>query len=476
VGLEGVVGGGSIFDDGNSGPIKIELEFVDREYRSQPSPRTVAELRRRIEGLDDAGNRIAPPLYGAEFDVITPQEGPPTGKPISIDVFGEDLNQMTSIIRDMKRLMANTEGAAKPTDNASTAQPTLEWEVDRPRAGIFGLTQGHVASVIQMAVGGIRSGTVGHGDDEQDILIRLPPAYRTDTNLLKSVNVPTLVGGSVPLHSVASAKLVPGPVTIKHYNRLRTLNAGAEVQPGIRADATIRASFQAQAQRYAWPAGVTYRFGGAAEEQQAAQDFLLNAFGIALLLIILTLVLQFNSLPVVGIVMTSVVLSLQGVFLGLMVLRAPFGIVMTGIATISLAGVAVNNAIVLLDAVQRFERSGKSTYEAVVTAGMIRFRPVLLTAITTILGLVPMALKLNFDFFNLTWQYNSSTAMFWQSMSCSVIFGLFIATVLTLGIVPTLYLLYGHARDRFARRFKLGRIDRELAGVDGRQTAGPEIS
>jgi multidrug efflux pump subunit AcrB len=457
IGLEGVGGGGSIFDDGNAGPIKIELEFVDREYRTQRSPQTVAELRRRIEGLDAADQRILPPLYGAEFDVITPQEGPPTGKPISIDIFGEDLNQMTAVIRDMKKLMANTEGAAKPTDNASTAQPTLEWAVDRPRAGVFGLTQGHVASVIQMAVGGIRSGTFGHGDDEQDILIRLPAAYRTDTNLLKSVAVPTLAGGSVPLHSVASAKLVPGPVTIKHFNRRRTLNAGAEVQPGIRADATIRANFQE-------------------EEQQAAQDFLLKAFGVALLLIILTLVIQFNSLPVVGIIMTSVVLSLQGVFIGLMILRAPFGIIMTGIAVISLAGVAVNNAIVLLDAVQRFERSGKSTYEAVVTAGMIRFRPVLLTAITTVLGLVPMALKLNFDFFNLTWQYNSSTAMFWQSMSCSVIFGLCIATVLTLGIVPTLYLLYARVRDRLAVLLRLGRIDRELAAVRSSGLSEPEIS
>ncbi len=465
IGLEGV-GGAPSFGQENMGPIRIELEFVDRDFRTQPSTATILELRQRIEGLDAEGRRIAPPLFGAEFDVVTPQEGPPTGKPISVDVFGQDLNQMAHVITDMKRLMANTEGCAKPTDNASTAQPTLEWHVDRPRAGVFGLTQGNVSSMIQMAVGGVRSGTFGHGDDEQDILIRLPKAYRVDTNLLKSIGIPTLFGGSVPLTSVASANLVPGPVTVNHYNRRRVLNASAEVQPGVRADATVRKTFQQQARAYAWPAGISYRFGGAAEEEQAAQAFLLKAFGVAVLLIMLALVTQFNSIPVSLIVFSSVVLSFIGVFLGLWVLGMPFGIIMTGIGVISLAGVVVNNAIVLLDAIQRFEARGLATWEAIVTASMIRFRPVMLTAITTILGLVPMALKFNLDFRNLTYQYNTATSQFWQSMSSVVIFGLLVATILTLGVVPCLYLLYAHARDFARERLNFGQLERELAYLD----------
>lgn len=461
VGLEGV-GGSPSFGDSNVGPVRIELEFVDRDARTQPTPLTVAALRRRVEGLNEQGQRVTYPLFGAEYDVVTPDEGPPTGKPVSVDIFGDDLNQMTRVIHDMKKLMANTEGAAKPTDNASTAQPTLEWAVDRPRAGVFGLTQGNVSTTLQLAVGGVRSGTFGHGDDEQDIVIRLPREYRMDTNLLKSVSIPTLFGGSVPLASVASAELVPGPVTIKHFNRRRVLNASAEVQPEVRADATVRQAFQDQVGAYTFPAGISHQFGGAAQEQQDAQAFLLKAFGVAILLILLVLVLQFNSVPVSAIVLTSVVLSLMGVFAGLLVVQMPFGIVMTGIGVISLAGVVVNNAIVLLDAIQRFEQQGQETLKAIVTASMIRFRPVVLTAVTTVLGLVPMALKFNIDFKNLALQFNTGTSQFWQSMAVAVIFGLFVATVLTLGVVPTLYLLYARMRSTAQEKLGFGALEQEL--------------
>jgi multidrug efflux pump subunit AcrB len=142
----------------------------------------------------------------------------------------------------------------------------------------------------------------------------------------------------------------------------------------------------------------------------------------------------------------------MGVFGGLLILRAPFGIVMTGIGVISLAGVVVNNAIVLLDAIDQFEQRGQKAYEAIVSACMIRFRPVLLTAVTTILGLVPMALKLNWDFRTMTLQLNTKSAQWWQSMSSTVIFGLLVATILTLGIVPALYLEYASHRDRIRSR------------------------
>jgi multidrug efflux pump subunit AcrB len=359
---------------------------------------------------------------------------------------------MASVITDMKQIMMNTPGTAKPTDDAVTAQPTLEWQVDRARAGCVALDQATVSSVLQMAVGGLKVGTFGHGDDEQDILLRLPERYRVDTGRLETVSIPVPSGGSVPITSVAAAELVPGPVAIKHYNKQRVLNASAEVQPGIRNDADVRDAFQEQARRYAFPPGITYRFGGAAEEQAKASKFLSQAFVIALFIIMMVLVLQFNSMAVAGIVMCSVVLSLMGVFTGLLVLHAPFGIIMTGIGVISLAGVVVNNAIVLLDAVRQFERQGYERRDAVITASMIRFRPVMLTAITTILGLVPMALKLNWDFRAFTYQYDTGSSQWWQSMALAVIFGLLVATVLTLGVVPTLYLVYARCRDRWRSR------------------------
>lgn len=457
VGLAGVGGGGGGLSDDNSGPVKVQVEFVDREYRTEPTPETIRKMRLRLDGFADDGQRVTTPLFGADYDVIQPEEGPPTGSPVSVDIFGEDLNEMTRVIDDMKRLMAATPGTVKPTDDAATAQPTIEWRVDRARAGMHQLEQSTVASIIQIAVGGLKTGTFGHGDDEQDIMLRLPPVYRFDLDRLENLTIPMLDGQAVPIISTASAELVPGPVTIKHSGKRRVLNAAADVQPGIRQDSSIRKSFQEQVKKYQFPPGITYEFGGAAEEEASAKSFLMKAFGVAIFIILMVLVLQFNSVSVSGIVLCSVVLSLMGVFLGLLVMHAPFGIIMTGIGVISLAGVVVNNAIVLLDAIAQFEQRGQSAYEATVSACMIRFRPVLLTAVTTILGLVPMAMKFNWDFRTMTLQLNTKSSQWWQSMSLTVIFGLLIATVLTLGIVPSLYVEYATHRDR--RRQRLGEAD-----------------
>ena len=465
VGLEGVGGGGggSWGDDG-AGPVRVQVEFVDRECRTERTPDTLSEMRRRVEGLAPDGTRVTHPLLGAEFDIIRPQEGPPTGKPVSIDIFGKDLNEMATVVADMKRIMQAIPGTVKPTDDAVTAQPTLEWHVDRARAGVLGLDQATISSVLQIAVGGLKTGTFGHGDDEQDIMLRLPSEYRRDTQRLRNVTIPLPTGASVPLASVASATLVPGPVTIRHFNKLRVLNVSAEVQPGLRNDADIRKAFQEEAAKHPFPPGISYRFGGAAQEQDEASRFLLKAFVIAIFTILMVLVLQFNSLAISGIVLFSVILSLMGVFMGLLVMRAPFGIIMTGIGVISLAGVVVNNGIVLLDAIQQFEQKGQEVREAVVSAAMVRFRPVLLTAVTTILGLLPMALKLNWDFRKFEWQYDTSSSQWWQSMALAVIFGLLVATVLTLGVVPALYTM----------RSRLGQALRRLfAHSDEQGTAAP---
>ncbi len=440
-------GGGGAFFSGPA-PVNFQMEFVSREHRIERTTVSLEDARNRILGLDRSGNRVTFPLYGAEYNVEEQQEGPPTGKPVSIDIYGRDLNEMTRVARDMKQLMAETEGTTQPTDDAATAAPTLEWDVDLARAGMFALDQATVSDFLSLSVGGIRSGTIGHGDDEKDILLRFPRRFRARTDRIETVFIPTPLGGSVPMVSVASADLVPGPVTIRHHERRRVITASAEVQSGIRADSDIRKKFQEKVADYTFPTGITYRFGGAADDEEASKAFLLGAFLTAVFIIVIILVMQFNSVWVTGIVMVSVVLAQMGVFLGLLLLGMPFGIIMTGIAVISLAGVVVNNAIVLLDAIRQFQNRGLDAEEAIVTASMIRFRPVLLTAITTILGLVPMALKLNWDFVNFTYQYDTDSSQWWQSMATAIIFGLLVATVLTLGVVPTLYLIYTRAAKR----------------------------
>lgn len=451
--------GGLNMTSADAGPISMQVAFVDREVRTQPTPATIEAMRNRLEGLDAEGNRVTFPLYGAEYEVIRPQEGPATGAPVAITILGDDLNKMTRVVEDMKRIIASTPGTVKPSDNASTAQPTLEWALDAPRAATVGLDESTISTFIQIAVGGLQTGTFGHGDDEQDIMLRMPEPYRLNSDRLRNLTIPGMAGNAVPLTSVASANLVPGPVTIHRLDGRRMVEATSEVQTGSN-DVDIREDFQRRAEQYDFPAGIDYEFGGAAEEQEKAQAFLGTAFMIVLFTIVGVMVLQFNSLVCTGIVMASVILSLMGVLTGLLVTGMPFGIIMTGIGVISLAGVVVNNAIVLLDAIRKHEARGASVREAVVTASMIRFRPVLLTAITTILGLLPMAIKLNWDFTKMTYQYDTSSAQWWQSMAVAVIFGLLVATVLTLGIVPTLYLSY--------ERLRLG-VNRLL----GRQSTSP---
>jgi len=432
------------------GPLTTRIQFVDKDYRTEKTSFTVAEMRNRIEGLDSEGNRVTFPLYGAEYDVLTPSNGPSSGKPVSVDIYGQDLNQMTYVIKDMKRLMNETEGVAKPSDDAATSQPTLEWRIDRARAGMFGLDQSTVANFLQLAVGGIRSGSFGHGENEQDILFRMPAYHRLSTTQLENITIPTPAGGSLPITSVATASLVPGPVSIKHHDRNRVLNAGAEVQPWIRADADVRARFQEKVKNYPFPPGITYNFGGTAKDEKESTDFLMMAFMSALFLMGIVLVIQFNSIFIPLIIFASIILSLIGVFTGLLVFDLPFGIIMSGIGVISLAGVVVNNAIVLLDAIRQMQAKGHELYDAVITAGMIRFRPVLLTAITTILGLVPMAFKFNLDFANFSYQYNTETSRYWQSMAVAIIFGLLLSTLLTLGVVPSLYVIYERSRSWLA--------------------------
>jgi multidrug efflux pump subunit AcrB len=441
-------------------PVTSRIQFVDRDYRAEKTSVTVSEMRNRIEGLDSDGTRITYPLYGADYDVVKPAEGPSSGKPVSVDIFGQDLNRMASVIKDMKGLMNATQGVAKPTDDAATSQPTLEWRIDRARAGMFGLDQGTVASFLQLAVGGIRSGTFGHGDDEQDILFRMPEFYHASTTQLVNITIPTPAGGFLPLTSVAAATLVPGPVSIKHTDRRRVLNAGAEVQPWIRADADVRARFQQKVEKYPFPPGITYSFGGTAEDQKESEEFLMQAFLAALFIMGVVLVVQFNSVLVPMIIFASIVLSLIGVFAGLLVFNLPFGIIMSGIGVISLAGVVVNNAIILLDAIRQLQAKGYEIYDAVITAGMIRFRPVLLTAITTILGLAPMAFKFNLDFINLSFQYDTESSQYWQSMAVAIIFGLLLSTLLTLGVVPTLYVIYDRYKSWIASKWGAGdRLD-----------------
>jgi multidrug efflux pump subunit AcrB len=216
------------------------------------------------------------------------------------------------------------------------------------------------------------------------------------------------------------------------------------------------------------PPGYSIKFTGEMQEQQESEEFLSKAFVVALLLIFFVLVSQFNSVTKPFIIMTSVILSLGGAFLGLAVFRQPFGIIMTGVGVISLAGVVVNNAIVLIDYINKLEDRGMEVREAVVAAGATRLRPVILTAITTMLGLLPMVTGVSFDFHKLAISWVSESSQWWQSMAIVVVFGLLVATFMTLVVVPTLYSFFEDMKSMRKRIFlRSWQIVTRITGMNG---------
>jgi multidrug efflux pump len=215
------------------------------------------------------------------------------------------------------------------------------------------------------------------------------------------------------------------------------------------------------------PTGYYYEFTGENQFQQEAQDFLSKAFVIALFLIFLILVTLFNSVSQPLIILSSVVLSLGGAFLGLLVLRLPFGVIMSGVGVISLAGVVVNNAIVLIDYTNKLRDRGMPVRDAIVAAGATRLRPVLLTAVTTILGILPMVTGISFDFHVMELSLVSESTQWWRSMAIVVIFGLMLATFLTLVVVPVLYSFFD------SMQHWSGRSAAGCGGCTGNPSAGP---
>jgi multidrug efflux pump subunit AcrB len=263
--------------------------------------------------------------------------------------------------------------------------------------------------------------------------------------------VPDEDGIPIPIRSVARLETGVGPGAIRRVDLRKVvtiegdvLRAPGRTEDDVRADVAEILEGDVE-----WPAGYRWEYAGSNQEEDESQAFLQRAFVIAVLLITLVLVTQFNSLILPGTVMLSVVLSLIGVLWGLIITRTPFGIVMTGIGVISLAGVVVNNAIVLCDFIVRLRREGREKTQAIVDAGAIRLRPVLLTAVTTILGLIPLTLGINIGFFEGTIEFGAESSQWWGPMGVAVIAGLTVATVLTLVIVPVTY----HTLDEVSEVF-----------------------
>lgn len=432
----------------------VAINFVDYEEREKGVFEAMEYMRNDLAGL----------VAGAKITVEKPQDGPPTGPPINLEVSGPQMDQLTLISNQVLKILEEDSIFVKMDGLESDlpeARPEVKVEVDREKAALFDLNTNEVGMTVRQAINGVEASKFRDGKEEYDIIVRLSDEYRDDLSTLANLTI-FHEGVQIPLSEVATWEVSDGFGGIRHKESERVITISADVRSGYQSNAVL-AEAQALLDDYleGMPTGYSYEWTGQQQDQQESFEFLFKAFLIALFLIAFILVSQFNSVAKPIIILSSVIMSTAGVFYGLVTFQMALGL-MAILGIISLAGVVVNNAIVLIDYVDILRvRDGMDLRSALIEGGKVRFRPVILTAITTTLGLVPLAIGFNFDFITLvgspiTFFSNLSEYIFWGGeqaawwgpMAIAVIVGLIFATALTLILVPVLYSVIERARRK----------------------------
>ncbi|MCP4604992.1 MAG: efflux RND transporter permease subunit [Proteobacteria bacterium] len=422
-----------------------DLEFKERHDRTHSTWDTVKSIRKKLEDL-----------VGAEFLVDVEKMGPPAGAPVSVELSGPDFEKLSEYAQQVKKLITTVPGVVDIKDDYEAGKPEIKVQVDREKAMLRKVNTRSISQAVRAAVNGIEASVLREGDEEYDIVVRYDRNFRKSIEDILDIRVTGKDDVQIPIRDVARVFTTGGLGSINHIDQKRTI--------AITGDVTERSSTEVMidvekllTDKLELANGYTMQFSGESEEQEKTQAFLLKAFGVGIMLMLMILITQFNSVLRPMIIIGSVVISLIGVLVGLMVTQNKFGIIMTGLGVISLAGVVVNNAIVLIDYTDQLkEKLGIPLKEALTRAGVVRFRPVLLTAITTVLGLTPMALQMSIDFRTMTIDMSSPSMEWWGPMAQAVSFGLIFATVLTLVVVPVMYLAQENAKARIVGIFSRG--------------------
>lgn len=406
----------------------IQLELIDWKLR-RPAKQIMAEVRHRIKDL-----------AGIIVEVQQQESGPPVGKPVQIQVssrFPELLPPAIARIRDM---LDDIGGFVDVSD--SRFIPGIEWQlrVDRAEASRYGADITTVGNLIQLVTNGIRIGSYrpNDTDDEVEIRVRYPVGDRS-IDQLDRLRIPS-ERGAVPISNFVTRLAMPKVGTIKRSDGKRVMTVEADVEEGVLPDFKV-SQIRKQLAQAEFDPRIEFTFKGEDREQREAEEFLLKAFGVALFVMAIILVTQFNSFYQASLILSAVFFSTIGVLLGLLITGQPFGIVMSGVGVIALAGIVVNNNIVLIDTYNRQRQRGRDAIEAVLRTGALRLRPVLLTTVTTILGLLPMMLGVNIDFIGREISIGGPSTQWWTQLATAIAGGLAFATVLTLIMTPCLLLL-----------------------------------
>jgi multidrug efflux pump subunit AcrB len=439
----------------------IDLVFNDFEERSVSSYKTMA-------WLEDTLPQMVP---GWKVQVIKQAMGPPTGKPVELEISGDDYQQLSQLADSIKGMLKKVPGLTNATHDYDPARPEIRVNVDREQAKRLGFSTLDVASAVRGAIYGNESGKYRVGKDEYKILVRLSPEVRENQHGLNEIVI-SKDGKEAPLTSVATITQGANIASIKHVDGKRTIQVTAELAPGQKDERAPKKLAMTAVKKLRPPPGYTIRPGSGNRMQAESQGFLVKAFFIAMGLVFLTMVFQFNSLFQPFLILFGIMLSLGGVFWGLLITNkvsafvniitagradlrdVTFAILMSGVGIIALAGVVAKNGIVLIDFMNRLRKSGRPLREAVIEGGATRLRPVLLTAITAMIGLLPIATGVGLDFLHFGVVTRSETTQWWAPMAWAIFWGLLFNTLLVLVVTPTFYYAWENWRDKAKARKK----------------------
>lgn len=410
----------------------LQFQFIEW-YERRPSREILAAMAERASDIP-----------GIRLDFQEQEMGPGGGKPIVLEVSALNPKVADDGVDQLQAIMRELGGFVAIQDNRSL--PGVEWRihVDREAAARMGTDITTIGSAVQLLTTGLQVASYRPPEvsDEVDIRVRLPEGWRSLDQLGRmTINTPR---GQVPISHFVEITPAPKVGTLNRIDGRRAIRVEADLAPGYLADERLGALFQAAQNRT--PDGLMVNVAGEQEDQLEAMQFLISAFFIAIGLMSLILVTQFNSFYQALLVLSAIVFSTAGILIGLLITGQAFGIVMVGMGVIALAGIVVNNNIVLIDTYNELRREGLTPGEAALEAGCLRLRPVLLTAITTVLGLMPMVLGMNVNLFAPSLGFNAPSAQWWTQMSSAIAGGLTFATALTLLLTPCMLVLGGKLR------------------------------
>ncbi len=404
-------------------------------------------------------------IKGAEVSVNQEQGGPPTGKPINIEISGDNFQLLASTSGRLKRYLDSLQipRIEELKSDFQSDKPEINIKIDREKANREGISTQSIGRVLGTAVYGAEVSRFRDENDDYPIQLRIRQDQRNDVNTL--MNLPITFQDmskngqvrQVPLSAIATAEYASSYAGIRRIDQKRTVTLSSNVLGGFNEN-EVNANIRANMESFTIPDGVTVDMTGAQQEQAETFSFLLLAAALAVGLIFMILVLQFNSVGKPLIIGAEIIFSIIGVLIGFSLFRMEISIVMTGVGVMALAGLVVRNGILLVEFTELLVKQGVPLREAIAEAAKTRMTPVMLTTIAATIGLIPLAVGLNIDFVTLFTEFNphiffgGDNVAFWGPLSWTMIFGLLFGTVLTLILVPVMYLLIFKLKERIFKR------------------------